>query len=91
MLYMRMFSATVRLGKTARPSGTAHRPWRASRSGDVPRISTPPKVTVPAVGTSAPLATLSNVDLPAPFGPSRANTDPSGTSSDTPWTTSIRP
>ncbi len=38
-------------------------PWRVT--------STPATRIVPARGVSMPLATLSTVDLPAPFGPTR--------------------
>ena len=49
------------------------------------------ELDAPAGRGGRPLATLSKVDLPAPLGPSRAYTDPSGTTSETPCTTSMRP
>ena len=73
------------------PSGTAQMPWRASFSDDVLPMGVPPTSTSPAVARNRPLSTLSSVDLPAPFGPSRAKMLPAGTSRSTPWSTSIRP
>src|SRR3954471_4515059 len=45
----------------------------------------------PDVGRGRPAATLSVVVLPAPFGPSSANTVARGTAKLTPCTTSMRP
>src|SRR5438132_137020 len=47
--------------------------------------------TQPTVGARRPLTTFRVVDLPAPFGPSRAKTLPAGITNDTPWSTSMRP
>ncbi len=85
------FSATVRLGKTERPSGTVHSPSRASSSGPAPRTLTPPRWTSPEVGDFCPETTLISVDLPAPLGPSSAITAPLGTDRSTPRSTSMRP
>ena len=74
-----------------RPSGMLHTPARASLWGLAPLTWVPAMWTHPAVGASRPLTTFSVVDFPAPFGPSRANTVPGETVSETPWSTSIRP
>ena len=51
-----------------RPSGTRHKPPRASASG--PRFTTsPPNRTSPEVGAICAAATFNVVDFPAPFGP----------------------
>ena len=81
----------MRLGNTARPSGMAHSPRRAKRSGDALLTGSPSNSTSPPLAAICPLATLSKVDLPAPFGPRSAYTDPSATANETPWTTSMRP
>ena len=49
------------------------------------RLSTgaPPKTIVPASGVVVPDAMFINVDLPAPFSPSRACTSPGSTSKET--------
>ena len=62
-----------------RPSGTRQTPSRASSSGRAPpaRRARGPR-PCRAVGAIWPLATFSVVDLPAPFGPSSANTWPGG-------------
>ena len=43
----------------------------------------PAKAMLPDVGRSMPHTILSSVDFPAPFGPKRPYTEPSGTCSDT--------
>ena len=88
---MLRFSATVRLGKTPRPSGTVHRPDLVKRSDDRLVTSWPLKRTVPLVGRSRPEATFNRVDLPAPLGPSRAMTVPAATDRSTPWIASMVP
>ena len=45
--------------------------------------SSPPITTEPASGCSSPATIRSSVDFPEPDGPSRATSDPSGTSSET--------
>ena len=87
----RRFSVTVRLGKMPRPSGSVHNPARASLSGRMPLAWRPRTWKQPFVGSICPLATRSVVDLPAPFGPSRASTEPSATARSMPWSTSICP
>src|SRR5262249_30734308 len=42
------------------------------------RRSNPPTLTVPVVGKSSPQSILMVVVLPAPFGPRKANSSPSG-------------
>ena len=65
---MRMFSATVRLGKMPRPSGTRHTPARASASGFAPLTSRPPISSWPPLGWIWPLATASVVLFPGAVG-----------------------
>src|SRR2546425_10870607 len=45
----------------------------------------------PRRGASKPAIVLSNVDFPAPFGPSMATSDPSGTITSTPCKAGRRP
>ena len=65
---MRRFSATVRLGNTARPSGTAHRPLRARRSGTGRRTSSPSNDDVPGGGGHAAARHFEQGGLPRPVG-----------------------
>ena len=69
-----VLAGTHRFGKMPRPSGTAEMPSRASRSLVVFPIGVSPIRISPSVGRIRPLSTLRRVDLPAPLGPSRANT-----------------
>ena len=73
------FSVTVRFGKTPRPSGTTQSPPRTRRSVGTPAIGWPLMDAAPLVGVSCPDMTLRAVDLPAPFGPSTAQTSPART------------
>src|SRR5258705_45746 len=52
-------------------------PSLASSTGPMPAISCPIKRTSPAVGRSRPVATLTSVVLPAPFGPTIETNSPS--------------
>jgi hypothetical protein len=52
-------------------------PLVAMSSVGRPVMSSPAKVTVPAVGSSRLVMHLKSVDLPAPFVPSRATISPS--------------
>src|SRR5690606_4554154 len=54
-------------------------------------MSTPPNRTVPALADCIPPIALSNVDLPAPFGPTRATISPSSTVNVTPSTAGSPP
>jgi hypothetical protein len=83
------FSLTVRFGNTPRPSGMVHTPMRARSLGEAPVTSWPAIRTSPAVGRTSPAHTLTVVDLPAPFAPSRATTAPGGTVRSTPCSTSM--
>ena len=85
----RRFSATVRVGKMPLPPGISAAPLWVTRSADRPVMSSPLKVTVPALGAFSPQIALSRVDLPAPLVPRRATTSPRFTSRSTPkriWT-----
>ena len=88
------FSSTVRCAKQWRPSITWHTPRRTrsfgvSRSIRSPRYSIVPLVTSPRSARSRLEIAFSVVVLPAPFAPSSATMPPSGTSSDTPFSTRI--
>src|SRR5712671_3567128 len=52
-------------------------PSLASSTGPMPAISCPIKRTSPAVGRNKPVATLTSVVLPAPFGPTIETNSPS--------------
>src|SRR5215470_13324219 len=52
-------------------------PRLASSTGPTPAISRPMKRTSPADGRSRPVATLTSVVLPAPFGPTIEMNSPS--------------
>ena len=54
-------------------------------------MSRPWKVIVPLRGWLSPLIERSVVDLPAPFAPISVTTSPSRTSSEMPFSASIRP
>jgi hypothetical protein len=70
---------TARLLNIPRPSGIRHSPARARVLG--PRLASapPPTLTVPRDSLISPAAARSRVAFPAPLGPSRATTLPSGT------------
>ena len=80
----RRFSSTERVGNTPLPPGISEIPWRAVMSADVLVMSSPLKVTVPAVGRTRPQMPFSNVDFPAPLVPRSATISPSMTSKSTP-------
>src|SRR5690606_38399858 len=73
------FSATVISRNTLWPWSTCARPDCSISCGPWPVTSRPPTRTRPERGLSSPLATLSTVDLPAPFGPTRHTTVAAGT------------
>src|SRR5712671_3273484 len=52
-------------------------PSRASSTGPIPAISRPRKRTIPTVGRSRPVTTLTSVVLPAPLGPTIEMNSPS--------------
>ncbi len=59
----------------------------ATRSTTVCRVmSSPSKITLPAVGGKKPLMRLKKVVLPAPFGPITARISPARISNETPST-----
>src|SRR5215216_3884448 len=58
-------------------------PSLANSTGPMPAILRPRKRTSPAVGLSRPVATLTSVVLPAPFGPTIETNSPSLTRNDT--------
>ena len=59
-----------------RPSGTWHNPARATDSAGARVISSSRSQIRPDIGRMSPETVRSRVDFPAPFGPSRATTDP---------------
>jgi hypothetical protein len=85
------FSLTVSPGNSAFDCGTCETPIARMRDGCSPQSDCPFSCTSPFRGWSSPLTARSTVDLPAPFGPTMQQTDPSGTSSSTPWSTSPPP
>jgi hypothetical protein len=85
------FSLTVRPGNSAFDWGTCEMPIERMRDGCKPAIEWPSSCTSPLRGWRRPLTARSTVDLPAPFGPTMQHTEPSGTSSSTPWSTSPPP
>ena len=79
----RMFSATVRPGKRAPPSGTYDSPRRA-RAWRARRLTSSPSSTIdPGLVGTTPAMAAASVDLPAPLVPRMAHTVPAGTSMDT--------
>ena len=80
----RRFSSTDSVGNTPFPPGISEMPLRAVTSAGTLVMSSPLKVTVPAVGRTRPQMPLSKVDLPAPLVPSSATISPSRTSKSTP-------
>ncbi len=73
------FSATVISRNTLCPWSTWASPEESISCGPWPVTSRPPTRMRPERGLSSPLATLSTVDLPAPFGPTRHTTVDAGT------------
>ena len=71
----RRWSAIERLGYTG--ASWARKPTRASCSVPEPGVL-PSTLMLPEVGVRMPQASLSSVDLPAPFGPTRPTTWPGG-------------
>src|SRR3984957_7718934 len=67
----RILSYSVNAGSTLVIWNFRLMPARARSAGGARVISLPPKVTVPAVGTSAPATHFISVLLPKPFGPIR--------------------
>src|SRR5215210_707218 len=88
---MSTFSRTVRPGNSAFDWGTCETPIARMREGWRPQSDLPSSCTSPFRGWSSPLTARSTVDLPAPLGPTMQHTEPSGTSSSTPWSTSPPP
>ena len=66
-------------------------PRRTMASESAPWIGRPPKLIVPALGTSRPDTVRSTVVLPAPFAPMRATSSPSFTSRQTESSTRVLP
>ena len=83
-------SSTVSDGKTSRFSGTCVSPRAAICSAPSRVTSSPPSVTVPAVGRSSPETDRRSVDLPAPLAPTTATSSPGSTVTVTSWSTSRR-
>ena len=54
------------------------------------RSEQPSIVTLPDSGDSAPVTALSSVDLPAPFGPTTAVSDPGAKRPEIWWTAGCR-
>jgi len=83
------FSRPVRISSTA-----ANCPVRpsSSRTAEGSRTTSRPRTSArPASGTSSVARTRTRVVLPAPFGPSRPNTAPSGTARSTPASATVAP
>src|SRR5581483_9194885 len=78
-----MFSATVRSSRIERCWQTTATPSACAWAGDASSSTVPPISTCPESGAVEPAATAINVDLPAPFSPTRAWTSPSSTSNET--------
>ena len=77
------FSRTERLAERAAVLERPREPGPARRCELQRVMSLPPSSTVPVVGTSKPLSTLTSVDFPAPFGPISPTTSCRRSSSDT--------
>ena len=88
---MTTFSFTVNDGKMPRPSGMWQMPCPTRRYGPSRVMSVPSSSTEPCRGRSRPDAIRNVVVFPAPFGPSNATTDESGTASDTSRSTVVSP
>src|SRR5215467_1107851 len=86
-----MFSPTVMSGNRLWFCGTWTTPARRISRGLLPVSRSPRCSTWPLLGRRMPLMTDSNVDLPAPFGPTMQVMPPAGTVKDTSWSTSPPP
>ena len=91
MKVRRRLSSTSRVANTERPSGAWAIPRRTSFQVGRPVTSWPEKKMRPFVTGTSPVATRAIVDLPAPFGPTRAVTEPAATDNDTPNSARKRP
>ncbi len=78
------FSATVRLGKMPRPSGTIARPARDRAEARADVTSAPFNCTLPEAGRNRPASVRSNVVFPMPLRPSRLTVSPGATAKETP-------
>ena len=79
-----MFSSTVRLPKSLRPSGTRAMPREIRRYGGAAVMSEPSYRTRPDAAACAPAIVRSSVVLPAPLAPTSAVAPPRDTDIDTP-------
>src|SRR3954447_8852961 len=73
------FASTSRSGKTLSSCDTTATPWRTASAVEAKLTSSSSRRTVPASGLSAPATIFTSVDLPAPFSPRRACTEPART------------
>lgn len=80
-----MFSAIVRLGNTFSVCGTKPTPRETSLSARRFVMSCPLSVSLPEWMCTRPNSDLSNVDLPAPFGPMMPTISPSCSVSEAPF------
>ena len=83
------FCATVSCGTTDGSCAIAATLCSSASRGERKETSAPSRRIRPAVGASAPETIRPSVDLPAPFSPTSACTEPAGESSETPssaWT-----
>src|SRR5262245_11066873 len=76
---MRTFSRTLSAGKTSQSWKVRAMPFCATWCTGSPVMSSPAKMTRPALGLSTLLIRLKTVDLPAPFGPMTARISPRST------------
>src|SRR5262249_9533900 len=67
-----MLSSTVRSGVSVISWNAVCTPWRCATRGERSRTPSPNKLMVPWSGSIRPESSLTMVDLPAPFSPSRA-------------------
>ena len=79
----KMFSATDMFGASISSWNTMEMPWCAASLVPVRCSSRPSNTMRPEVGGCAPAMTCISVDLPAPFSPMMAWTDPASTVNDT--------
>ena len=83
------FSATVSCGTIAGSCEIAATPRSSASRGERNDTGSPASSMLPPSRETSPATILPSVDLPAPFSPTRACTDPLATVSDTPasaWT-----
>src|SRR5499426_440167 len=76
---IRTFSRTLRAGKIWQSWKVRAIPFCATRCTGSPVMSSPAKMTRPALGLSTLVIKLKTVDLPAPFGPMTARISPRST------------